>query len=58
MVGVSLAITVAAGVLARPLAGRVADRAERHTALCAGALLFLPMRHNEHEGAPLDHSPH
>ena len=40
MVGVSLAVTAVAGVLARPLAGRVADRAGRRTALCAGALLL------------------
>ncbi|WP_327106793.1 MFS transporter [Nonomuraea glycinis] len=33
MVGVSLAVTAVAGVLARPLAGRVADRAGRRTAL-------------------------
>ncbi|MBE1584250.1 MFS transporter [Nonomuraea angiospora] len=138
VVGVSPAVTAAAGVLARPLAGRMADRAGRRTALCAGALLlsgtslaligagqglglpaflrmavhglpagergsavatttaffdigflsaalalgaladrfglaggfalagavstagallFMPVRHNEHEGAPLDHSP-
>ncbi|MEV4477692.1 MFS transporter [Nonomuraea sp. NPDC049504] len=40
MVGVSLAVTAAAGVLARPLAGRVADRLGRRAALCAGALLL------------------
>ncbi|MEV4804363.1 MFS transporter [Nonomuraea sp. NPDC049421] len=40
MVGVSLAVTAAAGVLARPLAGQVADRLGRRAALCAGALLL------------------
>ncbi|WP_345405265.1 MFS transporter [Nonomuraea salmonea] len=45
MVGVSLAVTAAAGVLARPLAGRVADRLGRRAALCAGgaaAVRYVP----------------
>ncbi|MFE0153259.1 MFS transporter [Nonomuraea sp. NPDC059007] len=39
-VGVSLAVTAAAGLLARPLAGRVADRSGRRAAVWAGALLL------------------
>ncbi|MEV4895793.1 MFS transporter [Nonomuraea sp. NPDC055795] len=39
-VGVSLAVTAAAGLLARPLAGWVADRLGRRAAVCAGALLL------------------
>ncbi|MFI9561014.1 MFS transporter [Nonomuraea endophytica] len=39
-VGVSLAVTAAAGLLARLLAGRVADRSGRRAAVIAGALLL------------------
>ncbi|MBB5079547.1 MFS transporter [Nonomuraea endophytica] len=39
-VGVSLAVTAAAGLIARPLAGRVADRSGRRAAVFAGALLL------------------
>ncbi|MEW9552610.1 MFS transporter [Nonomuraea sp. NPDC050783] len=40
VVGLSLAVTAAAGVLARPFAGRLADRAGRRAASCAGAAIL------------------